>query len=344
MGTVHVITGATGLLGSHTADQLCRRGVPVRALVRRNSDTRFLQTLPIELVVADLENLAATPRALADAGTVYHCAALVRDWGTWDEYYRGTVELTRCMVDACRDAGAGRFVYVSSISVFGNPPPSAGTITESDPIGKHLWTGDHYGRSKVLAEEVVRDYSDHTIVRPSWLYGRRDLVSIPRLVEAVRSRKARIIGSGDNLLNLLSADDAARGIVLAAESPDASGQAYNLCSPGEISQRELFDLLSHELGMPPIRRRVPFRVAWTAAFVAETLFRAVGSRRPPPFTRRALLMLSRPTRFSIDKARIELGWQPEIAARDGLREALASFLDRAAGTPAEGGALSDRRL
>jgi nucleoside-diphosphate-sugar epimerase len=152
MGNINVITGATGLVGSHIAEELCKARVPVRALVRERSDTRFLKTLPIEIVPADLRDLRKTPHALENAGAVYHCAAFVRDWGPWQDFYDGTVELTRRVVDACRDAGAGRFVHVSSISVYGNPPESAGQITEDTPTDQYLWPGDHYGRSKVLSE------------------------------------------------------------------------------------------------------------------------------------------------------------------------------------------------
>jgi nucleoside-diphosphate-sugar epimerase len=333
MGNVSIITGATGLLGSHIAEHLCERGGPVRALVRPQSDTRFLQTLPVELVTADLNNLQRTPRALDDAGNVYHCAAYVSDWGTWQQYYDGTVEITRHLVEACRNAVAGRFVHVSSISVFGNPPESAGEITEQTPTGRYLWSGDHYGRSKILAEEVIRTYADHVIIRPSWIYGRRDLVSLPRVIRALRQRRARIIGSGENLLNLVSAVDVARGAVLAAESPHAARRVYHLCSPGEISQRKFFEFLSARLDVPPAGRRVPFRLAWGVATWLEFLFRVAHSKSPPPFTRRALLMLSRPTLFSIAKAERELGWRAEVPVRDGLEDAVRWFITVAESAP-----------
>ncbi|MEX2310584.1 MAG: NAD-dependent epimerase/dehydratase family protein [Pirellulales bacterium] len=322
MGNVSVITGATGLVGSHIAEQLCERGVAVRAVVRGQSDTRFLKTLSVEIVVADLRDLRSNPRALENAGTVYHCAAFVRDWGTWADFYDGTVEITRRLLIACRQAGAGRFVHISSISVFGNPPESAGQITEDMPTGEHLWPGDHYGRSKILAEQVVREYDDHVIMRPSWIYGRRDMVSIPRVLDALRRRRVKLIGSGDNLLNLVNARDVARGVVMAADSPQARGQAYHLCSRGEITQREFFEFLAEHCELPRPRRRVPVRIAWTAASVLESIFRIAGSKSPPPFTRRAILMLSRPIRFSIAKAERELGWRPEIPIYDGLKEAL----------------------
>jgi nucleoside-diphosphate-sugar epimerase len=322
MGHVNVITGAAGLVGSHIAEELCKTGVSVRALVREKSDTRFLKTLPIEIVPADLRDLRKTPRALENAGNFYHCAAFVRDWGPWQEFYDGTVELTQRLVDACRDAGAGRFVHVSSISVYGNPPESAGQITEDTPTDQYIWRGDHYGRSKVLAEEIVRGYDDHVILRPSWIYGRRDLVSLPRVIEALRTRKVKLIGSGDNMLNLVNARDVARGIVLAANSPQAGRQAYHLCNRGEITQREFFALLSERLGLPPVKRRVPIKLAWTAARTLESVYRTVGTKSPPPVTRRALLLLSRPTRFSIAKAERDLDWRPEIPVRQGLEDAL----------------------
>jgi nucleoside-diphosphate-sugar epimerase len=326
MGNVNIITGATGLVGSHIAEQLCERGARVRALVRPESDTRFLETLPVEIVVADLCELQRTPQALDEAGPVYHCAAFVKDWGTWQQYFDGTVEITRRLLDACRQAKAGRFLHVSSISVFGNPPASAGEITEDTATGQYLWPGDHYGRAKILAEEAVRTYTDHVIVRPSWIYGRRDLVSLPRLIQALRTRRARIVGSGENLLNLVSATDVARGVVLAADAPHASRQIYHLCSHGEITQREFFDFLSERLGLPRAGRRVPFPIAWRGVGMLEFIYRTLGRKSPPPFTRRALLMLSRPTRFSIAKADRELGWRPELAIREGLDDALQSIL------------------
>lgn len=322
MGTVSVITGAAGLVGSHVAEHLCERGFPVRALVRPTSDTSFLRTLPLEIQAADLDDPVALRQSLENAATVYHCAAFVRDWGTWDEFEAGTVAITRNVVQACRHAGAGRFVHVSSISVYGNPPLTGGQITEDSPVGQHLWPGDYYGRAKIAAEEEVRGYANHVIVRPSWIYGRRDHVSIPRVIRMLGERRAKIIGPGDNQLNLVNARDVARGIVLAAESPAAAGQAYHLCSPGEITQREFFGFLSDRLGLPRLGRRVPFGVAWTAATVLESLFRLAGSKNPPPFTRRAILMISRPTLFSTAKAARELGWKPEIPVRDGLADVL----------------------
>src|SRR5215471_16955099 len=78
---LNVITGATGLLGSHLAEQLVARGERVRALVRPTSDTSFLRPLGVELAVGDLNDPNSLRPAVADADVVYHCAARVGDWG-----------------------------------------------------------------------------------------------------------------------------------------------------------------------------------------------------------------------------------------------------------------------
>ena len=77
-----------------------------------------------------------------------------------------------------------------------------------------------------------------TIVRPSWIYGPRDRNSLPRLMTAFRAGRVRLIGRGDNLLNVLYAADVAEGAIRAANHPQAGGRAYNLCGEGELTQRQ----------------------------------------------------------------------------------------------------------
>ena len=118
---MNLITGATGLLGSHIAEQLRAAGQPVRALVRPNSDTRFMDSLGVEKVLGDITDPASLAEAFKGVTTVYHSAAQVGDWGPWDRYVAVTIEGTRNMLAAAKAAGVGRFLHVSSISAYGHP-------------------------------------------------------------------------------------------------------------------------------------------------------------------------------------------------------------------------------
>src|SRR5262245_446415 len=105
---LNVLTGATGLLGSHVAEALRARGETVRALVRPGSDTGFLRGIGAEIVPCDLQDAPAVQRGVAGADVVYHCAARVSDWGRWRLFKAEIVDSTRQVVDACRAAGVGR--------------------------------------------------------------------------------------------------------------------------------------------------------------------------------------------------------------------------------------------
>src|SRR5262245_55983340 len=82
---LNVLTGGTGLLGSHIAEQLAARGEHLRAIVRPTSDTTFLKSLGAELVEASLADADSLRRAVAGADVLYHCAAHVGDWGAWKQ-------------------------------------------------------------------------------------------------------------------------------------------------------------------------------------------------------------------------------------------------------------------
>src|SRR5581483_5082786 len=89
---INVITGATGQLGSHIAEQLREQGEHVRALVRPGSDTTFLQSIGVDLAHGDLLDPASIRRALEGASIVYHCAARVSDWGAWPAFQKEAVD------------------------------------------------------------------------------------------------------------------------------------------------------------------------------------------------------------------------------------------------------------
>jgi nucleoside-diphosphate-sugar epimerase len=321
---LNVITGATGQLGSHIAEQLRDSGEAVRALVRPGSDTRFLEKIGVELVRGDLSDAAATRQAVAGASIVYHCAARVSDWGSWKTFEQEAVASTRNLVEACRAEKVGRLLHVSSISVYGHPKIKPGElIEETMPLGQKFWLWDHYPRSKMLAEKIAWEFGPNvTVIRPSWIYGPRDRLTIPRLIPALQERRVPIIGSGDNLLNIIYVGDVAAGAILAANNPNAAGQAYNLCSEGEITQKDMVNTLTDYLGLPRITRRVFYFVAMRFAFMKEFFARLFCKKTPPTVTRRAIFLIGRPTQYSIQKARTELGWQPRMPIQEGMRRSM----------------------
>ncbi len=325
---MNLVTGGTGLLGSHIVEQLRKRGRAVRALVRKGADTSWLKTQGVELIEGDITDPASLDRACQGVQCVYHAAARVGDWGPWEDFVRVTIDGSNNLFDAAERAGVPRFIHISSISVYGHMNEPGLVVDESAPLGVNVHHWSYYTRAKVIAEEELwRRHRagckvKYTVIRPSWLYGPRDRATLARLTRMIRDGKAKLLGSGDNRLNVVHAANVAEGCILAADNPNAVGQAYNCSNDGELTQRQYFDLLTSAIGAPPVTKRVPFKVAYSAGFMLECFGHMFGKKTPPMITRYAVWLMGRDTYFSADKARKELGWNSTIGYREGIPAAV----------------------
>jgi nucleoside-diphosphate-sugar epimerase len=332
---MNLVTGATGLLGSHIVEKLVAAGQPVRVLVRPTSDTRFLDSLGVEKAIGDVTDPASLAGAMTGVETVYHAAAQVGDWGKWEWFQAVTIDGTANMIDAALAADVRRFLHISSISAYGHPDGEGLVLDESAPLGVNVHRWSYYSRAKVEAEKLVwaahRERSlPATVVKPSWLYGERDRASMPRLIRRIRAGQAKLLGDGTNRLNLTYAGNEAEGCILAATSDKALGESYNLSCDGEITQAQYFNKVAEVIGAPPIKRSVPYGVAYGAAFAMECFGHLVGKKTPPLVTRYSVWLIGRRCFFSSEKARRELGWEPTVGYDEGIERAVRWCLEHEA--------------
>lgn len=328
-----LVTGGTGLLGSHITEHLIRAGREVRALVRQGSDTSWLQSLGVELMTGHLQDEDSLAKACQGVEVVYHSAAKVGDWGDWPEFEEITIKGTKLMLEASLRAKVKRFVHISSISCYGHPDNNGQVLDENDPVGQNLYRWSYYTKSKVVVENMVMEFHKKhglpvTIIRPSWLFGERDRATVKRVINAIRTGTMKIIGDGTNLLSAIYAGNVAQGCLLAAEKDIAIGQIYNLSNNGKITQQELFDLYAKYLHCPPTSKKVPFRVALFGAFMMEIFGRLFRRKKPPLATRYAIWLMGRRVYFSTDKAKLQLGWEPEVSYEEGVRRTVQWYLQQ----------------
>lgn len=337
-GHLQLVTGATGLLGSHVVERLHGRGDRLRAIVREGSDTSFLQSLGVELIQGDLTASADCDRAVKGVDTVFHAAAKVGDWGRWGEFEQSCLRATDVLATASMRAGVRRFVHISSTSAYGHPRDPGYPIDETSPLGQRLWKPwDYYTLSKVECERLLWRKSEReglplTVIRPSWLYGERDRTTVARMIERMRRAGIPIIGRGDNPLSAIYAGDVAAAALLAADDPGSLGEAYNVTDQGPITQREFFDLFARACGAPPKRwyRRVwhPYPVVFAAGLGFEAIGRLRRSETPPVITRYAAWLMGRRLSYSTAKARTKLGWSPAEGYRETIDRTVRWFLER----------------
>jgi nucleoside-diphosphate-sugar epimerase len=320
------LTGGTGLVGSHAAEEALRLGHRVRALVRPASDTRWLDQWGVEKIVGDLADPEALRRGVVGADWVFNCAAKVGDWGTLEDFRALNVEAFRLLLDAAVAARVERFVHVSSLGVY-EARDHFGTDETTPPAAQSL---DAYTRSKVEAEELALRYGEEkglpiAIVRPGFIYGPRDRTVLPKLVKALRSGRFAYFGTGEQVLNCIYVKNLVHGIFLAAEVPDAIGQVFNLTDGGRVTKRQFVSRVATLAGLQPPRRKIPLWLAWTLAVAFETQAKWRKSPEPPLVNKARYKFLGLNLDYSIAKAKRVLGYAPPFTTEEGLIESVVEF-------------------
>jgi nucleoside-diphosphate-sugar epimerase len=300
----------------------------VRALVRPDENAERLTALGVDVRRGDLGDRQSLDAATHGVERVLHCAAQTGPWGPEDAYLRSNVWGLQALVEASLAAGVQRFTHVSSITVHGNDV--RGVADESAPFHEEP---NPYTQTKIAGERMlqrlIRDEgADVAIVRPGWIYGPRDNASFGRFAEMIRRQGMVVIGSGQNHVPLIYVADVAQGILRAAETPEAKGQAYLLVNDERVTQYHYLSLIAKALSVAPPTRHIPYRFALTAGAAAETVGKTLHWQSPPPLMRYGLQLLGGENQFVIAKARQQLGFTPQVNVEDGVRQSVDWFRNR----------------
>ena len=170
-----LVTGASGLVGSHLIHELVKKDLPVRAIYRNTIPTHFPES--VEWVKADILDISSIENAMQGVEEVYHCAAIVSFHpSSRNLMYRTNVEGTANIVNAAIDHNIRKFLFVSSVAALGRNR-NGKSVTE-----KMNWSEEssnsEYGKSKFLAEmEVWRGIGEGlnaAIINPVIILGAGD--------------------------------------------------------------------------------------------------------------------------------------------------------------------------
>jgi len=320
-----LVTGATGLVGSHIAEQLKESGCDVRALVRRPS--RWLTSIGAEQTVGDVLDAAAFTAAARGCDTIFHTAAAITDSGGWETYRRMNVDGTRAAIDAAANAGA-RLLHLSSVAVYGPEGrySSGGKKTSEESPLAPLPDGAYYARSKRESEQLVMEAHASgriwaTAVRPTVIYGRRDRQCVPRAARLLLRGFAPLIGGGVSTLSLVHAANVAAGAVLAARSEIAGGRVYNVTNDFDVTVRDFFLLGAKGLGRTIHFVPIPLSVAGAAVRAFKAATRLFTGGRWSAVSNASIRMLTKDNPFTSERARRELGWSPRVRPEEGIPDA-----------------------
>ncbi len=265
-----LVTGGTGFVGGHVVQELRRRDLPVRCLVRDPRKAARLVGWGCELLEGDVTDPTSLQRAAAGAETVIHLVSIRQ--GRKEEFQRIMVDGTRGLLAAAEEAGVGRFVLMSALGV---------SEATKDLV-------PYYG-AKWEMEGLTRSSGTPSVIfRPSFIFG-RDGGILPTFAKLARLAPVTpIIGSGRQRIQPIWADDLAAHFAEATERDDVTGNLFELGGPDAVSWNEFWERLKRVRRMRRPSIHVPVGVMRVNALVTERLPGDI------PLTRDLLKMLEGP--------------------------------------------------
>jgi 2-alkyl-3-oxoalkanoate reductase len=313
-----LVTGGGGFSGLHLVDSLLARGDEVTVLELEGSSANSrLEQQGVRVVRGSVADRAAVDEAVRGNDVVFHLASAFRQIYAPDSVYREVdVEGTRIVLEAARSQSVRRVIHVSTQGVHGSLRETPGD--EHSPISPN----DYYCQAKYEGELVCHEFiakgMDITILRPTSIYGPGDTHGWLKLFRMVEQGRFLMIGSGRTLNHPLYVGNLSDALIAAAETPNARGQTYLIGDARAVTLNELVAGVAEALDTRVRVFRFPsYTLAYGVATVVEAAFKPFGGS--PPIFRRRLSWFRTNRSFSIEKARHELGYEPAVDLREGLR-------------------------
>lgn len=315
-----LVTGGSGFLGINLIRWLLAHGA---------RDVRSIDLLPfdypeatdprVHTVIGDVRDPEAVATILKGCQSVVHCAAAL-PLCSEAEILSTDIDGARIVAEASVAAGIKRFVYISSTAVYGIPDHHP--LVETD----RLEGVGPYGRSKIVAEGIVRNLDSDTfpvcILRPKSFVGPERLGVFALLYDwAYTGHGFPMIGNGKNRYQLLDVEDLCEAIGLALTHPDLTvvRDTYNVGAAVFTTMREEWQAVLDAAGHGKKIRTTPAKLVIAGLKVLEKLHLS-------PLYAWVYETAAQDSFVSVEKIQARLGWQPRYSDIDALLRNYAWYI------------------
>jgi nucleoside-diphosphate-sugar epimerase len=203
-----LVTGATGFIGTHLVKALVEEGRDVKCLVRKTSNTKFLEGLGVEFFYGDLRIKDSLKGIIKDVNIVYHLAGEIYSKRSRD-FYRINLDGTKNLVEVGLSENIDKFIFLSSIAAVG-PNREHDILLNEQSLCSPI---NPYGRSKLEAEKLLTKFFEKyefpaIIIRAPIIYGpSKQSNIITKILHMIYKNRFLIMGDGKNLRSLCYIDN-----------------------------------------------------------------------------------------------------------------------------------------
>lgn len=304
-----LVTGATGFIGQALCNYLAKNQYNPYVLVRRPSTNLKAKK---QFVVDNFQEYKDWNHVFKDINTVVHTAGLAHVKSEDQNFYDVNFELTKKLALECINAGVKRFVFLSSMAVYGKVHYQE-PVTLSTP----LLPKTAYAHSKLQAEEFllnlhVKGDLEVIIIRPPVVYGPQCPGNVNLLIKAIKHNIPLPFAGIKNLRSLIYVDNLCHAIMSAALSPHSPGNVFLVSDSEDVSIKTLIQSLAK--GLNKSAKLFPF----PASLLGRGL-KIVGKED-------MLMKLIGSFQIDISDIQQKLNWKPIASVQDGLLKTAHSFL------------------
>lgn len=319
-----LITGAAGFIGSHLVDLLLKEGYPLDSLRLFILKDESLDNLPhkdFDIIRGDIRDEVAVKKALEGVKTIYHLAARTIDGNKYADrdYKEVNIKGTQNILDGCRDKNIQKFIFFSSIAVFGLPALKGDMINLDETAPKQ--PVEIYGQTKLEAEQRVVSAHEkwkipYAIIRPTTVYGPKDKGNLSELYKAIKKHYFFFIGDGENKMDYVYVKDVVKAAHLAQLSRSQASD-YIIGAGRAILFKEVVRYVAESINQDVSKLHIPRSIGLGLSYLTQFAGKVLGIRSPL-FPSRVKVMTSN-CYFNTAKARKELKFKPKVSFKEGTR-------------------------
>ncbi len=317
-----LVIGSEGFIGGYLTRDLLNRGDEVIGLDSGQADQ---PRSGYELIRGDLMDTDALRRAAEGADMVINLAAKHHDFGiSRDDFFLINEEGTRKILNVLSELGIGKFIFFSSVAVYGDLDHCSNEDCVPNPA-------NDYGESKWAAEKLIQAWvaddpkREVLVIRPTVVYGPHNYANMYRLIDMIYKRRFFFVGKGDNIKTVSYVENLSAAVVFLMDRMKPGMDVYNYADEPHYTSAQIVRFITDSLGRKPYEWHLPLKPILMVTGLVDVLAKVTGINFP--ITANRIYKINAVTWHGAGKLR-RLGFEPQVTVEEGLRRMVAWYREK----------------